>query len=117
MQNSRIGIHNDKNRRGKGLSFTPFDWRRYKRFLFSVPSEHQVAIPALRVGCKDKSHVKKFVSAVLRDGGEGVILRKPKSHYEHGRSANLVKIKASNIIHCYVLIIPKGSPRQRGSGY
>ena len=30
---------------------------------------------------------------VLANGGEGVVLRRPASLYEHGRSVNLIKLK------------------------
>ena len=35
----------------------------------------------------------KRLEDIIADGGEGVVLRKPKSFYEQGRSPSLLKIK------------------------
>ena len=37
-----------------------------------------------------------MVQAILNDKGEGVVLRKPRSQYDHGRSFSLLKIKVGN---------------------
>jgi ATP-dependent DNA ligase len=39
-----------------------------------------------------------IVQEVIEDEGEGVIMRKVGSMYEHGRSPNLIKLKVSFII-------------------
>ena len=33
---------------------------------------------------------------IIEDGGEGVILRKVGSFYEHGRTSSLIKLKVPN---------------------
>jgi ATP-dependent DNA ligase len=38
-----------------------------------------------------------MVKTILDNAGEGVILRKMGSRYEHGRSTSLLKFKVSNI--------------------
>lgn len=43
--------------------------------------------------CKDVQHLEDFFQAVLKGGGEGVILRDPKSLYQPGRSASFLKHK------------------------
>ena len=43
---------------------------------------------------------KYFIQMVIDDGGEGIIVRKVGSLYEHGRSKELLKLKVKNII-CY----------------
>ena len=41
---------------------------------------------------------------VVEDGGEGVILRKPNSLYEFGRSSSLLKLKVfCFVLFCFVL--------------
>ena len=50
-------------------------------------------IPAPRVFCNRKQMLTSSVNRIITDGGEGVILRKPGSVYEHGRSTSLVKLK------------------------
>lgn len=42
------------------------------------------------------NRAKLVVEDILEHGGEGVILQKAKSYYEHGRSSSLIKIKACN---------------------
>ena len=48
---------------------------------------------ASRSLCKDHKRLVHLARLVLKDGGEGVILRKPKSMYERGRSSFLFKLK------------------------
>ena len=50
---------------------------------------------APRVLCKHSKHLNVLVQEVIDDGGEGVIMRKVGSLYEHGRSPNLIKLKVS----------------------
>ena len=40
-------------------------------------------------------HATEMIEGVLDDGGEGVILRKVGSLYEHGRTTALIKLKVS----------------------
>lgn len=37
--------------------------------------------------------IKRMVEGVINEGGEGVVLRRVKSLYSHGRSSDLVKLK------------------------
>lgn len=50
-------------------------------------------IVAGRMKCETKKRMANMMYSVVNDGGEGVIARKPKSFYEHGRSQQLFKIK------------------------
>ena len=43
--------------------------------------------------CNSKKHLKDALRHVLSDGGEGVIMRRPRSMYEPGRTPNLMKLK------------------------
>ena len=45
-----------------------------------------------------KTEMKNYSDVILSEGGEGVILRKPKSLYENGKSENLLKYKVCCII-------------------
>ena len=46
-----------------------------------------------RVLCASKKQLIKALKIILDEGGEGVILRRPGSKYEHGRSNHLFKLK------------------------
>lgn len=52
--------------------------------------EYTVASRAL---CTNQIHLTKALQQIINDEGEGVILRKPNSEYEHGRSTALLKLK------------------------
>lgn len=52
----------------------------------------------MRVLCQNNKHVNELISGALEDGGEGVILRKVGSEYEHGRTSSLIKLKISFVI-------------------
>lgn len=46
-----------------------------------------------QVRCENLEHLKKYLTTIESFGGEGVMLRKPDSLYEEGRSATLLKVK------------------------
>ena len=46
-----------------------------------------------RVWCSTASHLMDSLQQVIKDGGEGVVVRQPASFYEHGRSESLFKLK------------------------
>ena len=48
--------------------------------------------------CKGMLHLLDFEGHVLGKGGEGVILRKPQSKYEHRRSSSLLKVSGSGVL-------------------
>jgi len=45
------------------------------------------------IQCKGKNHLKEYFSSIIAKGGEGVMLREPKSLYIPGRSESLRKYK------------------------
>lgn len=56
-------------------------------------------IIAPRINCNDLSQINSLLHTIVRDRGEGVILRKSGSLYEQGRNTSLVKLK---VCHIYV---------------
>lgn len=61
---------------------------------------------APRVECKNNKHVNLQLKNIIQDGGEGVILRKKGSLYEHGRTTNLLKLKVYFLknINCFYIL-------------
>ena len=59
----------------------------------------EVPIRILNEGNKIGNHM---LEKVLMGGGEGIILRRVRSEYEHGRSKSLIKLKVYLFI--YLLI-------------
>ena len=45
------------------------------------------------IKCEGKDHLEKYLSQIVKNKGEGVMLRAPGSTYEHGRSPNMRKYK------------------------
>jgi hypothetical protein len=50
-------------------------------------------IPVFRVKCAGKYLLFHFLEHIMKDEGEGVILREPRSIYFRGRSPSLIKLK------------------------
>eukprot|EP00026_Physarum_polycephalum_P003261 Phypoly_transcript_03271.p1 GENE.Phypoly_transcript_03271~~Phypoly_transcript_03271.p1 ORF type:complete len:688 (+),score=73.27 Phypoly_transcript_03271:396-2459(+) len=72
----------------------PFE-KRYASVLDAVQHENPIAVVATRLLCASKTHLSRMLQHSIDEGGEGVILRKPGSVYAHGRSLNLLKLKAA----------------------
>eukprot|EP00026_Physarum_polycephalum_P001891 Phypoly_transcript_01894.p1 GENE.Phypoly_transcript_01894~~Phypoly_transcript_01894.p1 ORF type:complete len:789 (+),score=99.81 Phypoly_transcript_01894:138-2369(+) len=72
----------------------PFE-DRYLSVLANVPAEHCFINVAVRSKCTKRRKLAYALRLVLEDGGEGIVLRKPASLYENGRSNNLYKLKAA----------------------
>lgn len=49
----------------------------------------------MRMNCTAESHSADILRGILEDGGEGIMMRKPLSLYERGRSLSLVKLKVA----------------------
>ena len=47
------------------------------------------------IECKGYEHLHKYLSIIISNGGEGIMLRKNKSMYESGRSSTLLKVKVN----------------------
>jgi DNA ligase-1 len=60
-----------------------------KRILDHTP--HGIVIPFWK--CQSKGHLLQKLEEVVKGGGEGLMLRKPKSKYEAKRSDTLLKVK------------------------
>jgi len=77
---------------------TPFE-RRYFELLQHITSSHPFMLVSLRILCSSKKHMTQYCNNVIggkgKGKGEGVILRKPMSPYEKGKSNNLLKVKAT----------------------
>eukprot|EP00026_Physarum_polycephalum_P001864 Phypoly_transcript_01867.p1 GENE.Phypoly_transcript_01867~~Phypoly_transcript_01867.p1 ORF type:complete len:897 (+),score=81.10 Phypoly_transcript_01867:37-2727(+) len=72
----------------------PFE-ERYGALLDTVPEDHAFVIPSFRIFCSHKKQLVKTLKKIVRKGGEGLILRKPNSLYERGKSSSLLKLKVA----------------------
>ena len=48
--------------------------------------------------------MQEYANMVIETGGEGVILRKPNSSYEHGKSRSLLKFKVKIYYYFFWII-------------
>ena len=62
--------------------------------VLSALAKHQYVEVHPHVVCKDVAHMKEELARVEALGGEGLMLRQPKSMYVAGRSATLLKVKS-----------------------
>lgn len=70
----------------------PFEGRvEYLNDLFKTP--HAYAEGHAHVRCEGMEHIKAELARVEALGGEGLMLRRPGSLYEAGRSSSLLKVK------------------------
>jgi len=58
--------------------------------------------------CTGSRHLERFMSGIVDGGGEGVMLRRPGSMYEHKRSSALVKYKLFQSAEAVVVGYKKG---------
>ncbi|MFT3837734.1 MAG: DNA ligase [Myxococcaceae bacterium] len=109
------------------------EWRKVKYVVFDAPeldatfedrlehftaklkksaAKHAAAHP--HQTCKSIDHLKKELARVEGLGGEGLMLRKPGSRYEAGRSSSLLKVKSFRDAEAKVVGHLPGEGRHKG---
>jgi DNA ligase-1 len=73
---------------------------------FAVPHAHEL--------CRDLDHLRAELARVEALGGEGLMLRQPRSPYEVGRSATLLKVKSFQDAEARVVGHEPGKGRHKG---
>jgi DNA ligase 1 len=64
--------------------------------------------------CEGTLHLKRELASVESLGGEGLMLREPKSHYEVGRSHTLLKVKSFFDAEARVVAYEPGKGKHKG---
>ena len=77
-----------------------------EHYLREQPSPHIQIIPQIPI--QDQAHLQQFYQAILAEGGEGVVVRNPNTHYIHGRSAQILKMKPVADEECTVVVHHQG---------
>jgi DNA ligase-1 len=67
--------------------------QRTKFLQDTLPKENQFAKLVAQYRCEGTAHLLAERDRVVREGGEGLMLRKPESEYETRRSPTLLKVK------------------------
>jgi len=76
--------------------------------------ECQYAKPVDHWQCEDNDSLKDELEEVEAKGGEGLMLRRPCSEYEPGRSTSLLKVKSFHDDEAIVVGHTKGKGRHKG---
>jgi DNA ligase-1 len=111
----------------------PSDWRHIRYVVFDAPAElasferrlqkcrdHFRECPALYVDvldqavCRGRDHLDRELDRIESLGGEGIMLRRPESLYEAGRSTSLLKVKRFLDAEARVVDHEPGKGRHRG---
>jgi DNA ligase-1 len=106
------------------------EWRRMRFLAFdapAVPGGFETRIDTARsalcvpfasvvdhLRCRGPSHAEKMLAAVMAQGGEGIVLRKPGSRYCEGRSGDLLKHKPVGCAEATVVEYLPGAGRLAG---
>ena len=113
--------------RGEGwreISFLVFDAPKHdgpfedrllavSTYLAGTTMAHVRAHPHER--CRGLDHVREELARVEALGGEGLMLRRPGSRYESGRSSSLLKVKTFHDAEAIVVAHLPGAGRHKGS--
>jgi len=83
--------------------------KRYLELTRSITTSSSFLILCPRIRCASKFHMKQYLNNIIHNKGEGVILRKPKSAYDKGKSHSLLKIKNMMDTEAVVMSIGKQS--------
>ncbi len=109
------------------------DWQKIRYVVFDAPAEHAPFerrlkkcrehfnhSPALYVDvleqsvCRGRDHLDRELDRIESLGGEGIMLRRPDSLYEAGRSSSLLKVKRFLDAEALVVDHEPGKGRHRG---
>jgi DNA ligase 1 len=108
-------------------------WREVSYVVFDAPAEKsafedrlaliektikKLALPHLfahaHERCRDVEHLKAELARVEALGGEGLMVRRPGSHYEVGRSSSLLKVKSFKDAEAKIIEHLAGTGRHKG---
>lgn len=114
-------------------SANPKGWYKLKLYVFDVPQAQGDLFARLKtladylaqnpapyihiipqIPVKDDAHLKQFFEQIQAAGGEGVVVRNPHSPYIHGRSAQILKLKAVADAECEVVAHHQGKGKYQG---
>jgi len=92
----------------------PFEERLEHIRLLEQESASMYWSPLKHYKCEGLAHLKEELKRVEDKGGEGLMLREPKSKYESGRSNTLLKVKSFHDADAVVLDHLPGKGRHKG---
>lgn len=87
---------------------------RTKFVAATLPSKNEFVQPVLQERCKNAAHLIAERDRIVGLGGEGLMLRKPESEYEAGRSPTLLKVKPADDAEATVIAHVPGKGKYEG---
>lgn len=115
------------------LSQTPDErWKRVRFMVFDAPQAkgtfeqrmeflratlsagNQFAKPVIQTRCEGAAQLMAERDRIVSEGGEGLMLRKPESEYEAGRSPTLLKVKPLDDAEATVIAHLPGKGKNAG---
>jgi DNA ligase 1 len=113
----------DKNDQWKEITYLVFDAPKVEdvfearmAYISQLLDETQpkYARPHTHERCKGTDHLREELARVEELGGEGLMMRKPSSKYEVGRSFSLLKVKSMHDAEARVIEHLPGTGRHKG---
>lgn len=113
----------DKGEQWRAIRFLIFDaptasgpFEERFRFLNDAVTEWRNEFTAVHAHtvCRDVEHLRAELQAVEALGGEGLMLRQPRSQYVAGRSSTLLKVKTFHDAEAVVIGHERGKGRHAG---
>jgi len=93
------------------INAEPFEARQATLKALQLPAWCEVLT---HTRCASEDHLDRYEAAILDKGGEGVMLRKPQSLYQHKRSSDLLKLKRSQSAEAVVIGHAEGQGKHTG---
>lgn len=112
-----------RRRCGKELKYVVFDAPKHggvfeERVAFIEETiralKHEFLHACEHISCENTEHLKRELARVEGLGGEGLMLRQPRSRYEAGRSNTLLKVKSFHDTEARVLDHLPGMGEHKG---
>ena len=109
------------------------EWKRIKYVVFDLPNSDQIFVNRLvelqNIVCQipkcpiefaehfviqSKNHMKQMFQNIVSQGGEGIMLRDPKSLYQQKRTKNLLKLKPTDDAEAVIESMVEGQGKDSG---
>ncbi len=87
---------------------------RTKFVASTLPAKNEFVKPVIQERCKNSAHLIAERDRIVGLGGEGLMLRKPESEYEAGRSPTLLKVKPADDAEATVIAHVPGKGKYEG---
>lgn len=87
---------------------------RVKFIASTLPAKNAFVKPVIHERCKNAAHLIAERDRIVALGGEGLMLRKPESAYEAGRSPTLLKVKPADDAEAKVIAHLPGKGKYEG---